>query len=126
MSLRGSDLPAALLRQAGATEAVRPRAHGREAIRLAGQVVLRPPKAVRRIFSCHREIPRFARDSALHWIAAPPWIKSGVARNDRKGSRHSLLGERGYGVLGSRTLEERCKRHYPKQEQIGCVGKSRY
>ena len=116
MSLRGSDLPAALLRQAGATEA----------IRLAGQVVLRPPKAVRRIFSCHREIPRFARDSALHWIAAPPWIKSGVARNDRKGSRHSLLGERGYGVLGSRTLEKRCKRHYPKQEHIGCVGKSRY
>jgi len=40
------------------------------AIRLAMQVVLRPPEVDRRIFPYQEEIPRFSRDSASHWIAA--------------------------------------------------------
>ena len=41
----------------------------RAAIRLAEQVVLRPPQADRRISMDEKEIPRFTRDSAPHWIA---------------------------------------------------------
>jgi len=45
----------------------------------------RPEAAAdRRIFSRYPKIPRFARDSAWHWIATLPRIKSGVARNGGK------------------------------------------
>jgi hypothetical protein len=40
-----------------------------ETIRLAPQVVLRPPQADRKIFLDQEEISRFTRDEALHWIA---------------------------------------------------------
>ena len=55
-----------------------------EAIRLAPQVVLRPPQGDQRISMQQDEIPRSARDSAQHWIAALPRIESGVARNDKE------------------------------------------
>jgi hypothetical protein len=77
------------------------------AIRLAMQVVLRPPEAHRRIFPYQGEIPRCSRDSASQWIATLARLWRGALRLAMTGKGKVAftcvqLGSRNWGILGLR------------------------